>query len=308
MIDHDQSTLVRIDFGPIQQPLRDLSETVAQKVYREAPQMLSAPPYVTPNLFVMIRHAMYTCDFLFYVHADETREKDCNWNPAYTFVSAPLIRSLIDSLYNVTRILQNPYENGTAFCKSGFKQELKNLREVENRYRGQPEWALYIQEKRQKINLALRQYGFTIAEIDAQTSWETMGKYLNNKRGGQLSPHQLFLKNFTYGNWREYSAMSHGGFEGLLNSISVYTRDAVPHEDRAKMDEIYPRVMSMHMGRAALLMLCIVTEVQAYFRFPSANISSRVRQVWNALMQVYEAKELYERHYADLMNSRGIRA
>lgn len=308
MMNQNQNTLQKIDFGTIQKPLQELSETIAQKVYREAPHLLSAPPYVAPNMFVMIRHAMYTCDFLFYVHRDETRENDCYWKPAYTFVSAPLIRSLVDCLYNVTRILQNPSLNGASFCKSGFKHELQDLHEVQRRYQGQPEWNSYIQEKHRKIDLALRQYEFTIDEVEAERPWETMGKYLRPKSGEQLSPHQSFLKTFTYGPWREYSAMSHGGFEALIDSLSFYTRDAVPLEERERMDEIYPRVMSMHMARAALLMLCIATEVQAYFRFSGANINSRVHQVWNALMHAYEAKELYELHYADLMRSSGIKA
>jgi hypothetical protein len=33
-----------------------LAETMAQKMYREAPGLLAAPPYVGPTMFTMIRH------------------------------------------------------------------------------------------------------------------------------------------------------------------------------------------------------------------------------------------------------------
>lgn len=202
-----QDTLVRINFETIQQPLRGLAETMAQKMYREAPELLAAPPYVGPTMFMMIRQAMYTCNLLFYINADERRENDCNWNPAYTFISAPLIRSLIDCLYNVTLILENPSANGSAFCKSGFKKRLKDLQEDEARYGGQPNWDASIKEGRQKIDMALRQYGLTMSEVQAQESWQTMGKYIHDKGpGGTFSPHQTFLKTFTYGMWRQYSA------------------------------------------------------------------------------------------------------
>jgi hypothetical protein len=55
MTDQDR-TLVRISFETIQQSLRNLAETMAQKMYREAPGLLAAPPYVGPTMFTMIRH------------------------------------------------------------------------------------------------------------------------------------------------------------------------------------------------------------------------------------------------------------
>jgi hypothetical protein len=259
-------------------------------------------------MFKMIRQAMYTCNLLFYIHADERRENDCNWNPAYTFVVAPLIRSLIDCLYNITLILHNPAANGAAFCKSGFKKELIALQEDETRYGGRPDWDASTAERRAEIDLALRQYGFTMAEVQAQESWPTLGQYLRSKGpGGLLSPHQVFLKTFTYGMWREYSAMAHGGFEGLLDSVSFYTRDAIPHELWPKMDDLHLRLMTMHMVRAATIMLCIVTEAQAYFSFTDANINARIHRVWNALTPIFEAKELYDERYAKLMADKAIR-
>ena len=253
MTELDQSAMVRVNFETIQQPLRDLAETIAQKMYREAPALLAAPPYVGPTMFTMIRQAIYTCNLLFYINADERRETDCYWNPAYTFVTAPLIRSLIDCLYNVTLILQDPSVNGAAFCKSGFRKELKDLQDDEARYSGQAEWDAYVAEKRQKIDLALRQYNLTASEVQAQKPWQTMGGYLSDKGpAGTLSPHQMFLKTFTYGMWREYSAMAHGGFEGLLDTVSVFTRDAIPRELHAKMDDIHLRLMSMHRLQSML--------------------------------------------------------
>ena len=55
MTDQDR-TLERINFETIQQPLRDLAETMVQKMHRVAPGLLAAPPYVGPTMFTMIRH------------------------------------------------------------------------------------------------------------------------------------------------------------------------------------------------------------------------------------------------------------
>jgi hypothetical protein len=308
MAEFDLNQPVHINFETIQRPLRELSETIAQKMYREAPSLLTGPQYVGPTLFTLIRQAMYTCDLLFYLHADERRESDCYWKPAYTFVSAPLIRSVIDCLFNVTLILQNSSANGPAYCLSGFKKELRDLDEDEQKYGGRADWEPYFREKKKKLALAFRQYGTTEIGVRAQNDWPTLGRYVNEKGPGNTSTdHQTFLKTFTYGMWREYSAMSHGGFEGLLDSVSFYTRDAIPREMHPRMDQIYVRLMSLHMGRAAIVMLCIVTEVQAHFRFMDANINARIHRLWDELIAIFEAREIYNERYSKLMTDRGIK-
>jgi len=39
-------------------------------------------------------------------------------------------------------------------------------------------------------------------------------------------------QTFTYGFWREYSAMAHATFEGLLPAAIYFTPGDVPHEQR----------------------------------------------------------------------------
>jgi len=136
-----------------------------------------------------------------------------------------------------------------------------------------------------------------------------LGKYtLDKLRGGGTKPHQDFLKRFAYGNWREYSAMLHGAFEGLMPTAMYYVQDTMPHDDRPKIDEIFERVLFMHIGRAAGVLLCIVTEVQAYFKFDDdgARINERIHEMWNALIPVAEIRELYDGHYDQLMKEKGI--
>lgn len=62
----------------------------------------------------------------------------------------------------------------------------------------------------------------------------------------------------------------------------------------------------LSVSRAAAILLCLLTEVQAYFRFDGARINERLHQVWNALIVVPEIKELYDKRYATLMTKKGI--
>src|SRR5689334_22625619 len=106
MADADQK--LRIDASTFQQPLWKLAEVMAQKVNREGPNYLRAPAYVSADLFMMIRHSIAAYNVLFYLNADERRAEDCFWNNKYGIVTAQVVRSMIDCLYNVTSILENP--------------------------------------------------------------------------------------------------------------------------------------------------------------------------------------------------------
>ena len=100
--------------------------------------------------------------------------------------------------------------------------------------------------------------------------------------------------------------MAHGGFEGLIQVGMYYIADSMPHEDRPQIDAAYPKLLSTHISRAALMLLCIITELQAQFHFDGARIDERIHKMWNALMPVFEVKELYDERYGQLMKDKRI--
>ena len=302
--------LPEIDATTFRTPLRELAETIAQKVNREGRgKMSNAPAYVSTDLFVMIRYAMRIYSFYFYIHNDELQKGDPFWDQSFTFVASPTIRSLIDILYNVTFILESPAVNGALFRRTGFKKELSDLQEERNLYGTEPEWARHLAEKESHLELGIRSSNMTRAEVEAELGkWKTLGSYLSTKGpGGTLTPHQQFLQRLTYGSWRNYSAISHAGFEGLLDIAPYLTRDSQTHKIREKMDLGYPQLSSMHMGRVALLLLALITEVQASLQFDGADIGPRLHRMWHALMPIPEAKELYTVRYQSLMATKGIK-
>jgi hypothetical protein len=47
----------------------------------------------------------------------ERRDGDCHWNNSYGVVIAPVVRSMIDALYNITAIRQDPAAKGPSIGK-----------------------------------------------------------------------------------------------------------------------------------------------------------------------------------------------
>ena len=80
----------------------------------------------------------------------------------------------------------------------------------------------------------------------------------------------------------------------------------MPHEERPKIEEVSMGLIFGHMTRAAAILLCILTELQAFFRFDGARINARLHEVWNALLAAPEVKDLYDSRYAQLMKDKGI--
>ena len=300
---------VRIDATTFQKPISDLAETISQKVRREAPKLLRAPTFVSEDLHVLTRQAQYTYAFLFYLNADERRDAEWFWKNAYSIVTLPLVRNMIDCLFNATLILQDPVRNGVEFRKSGFRRLLNSLQEDENKYRGKSGWDSWLDKTNDMWDLQVRASGFKVNEVLASpNTWPTLGRYvLQKKKGVPLTPHQEFIKTFTYGQWREYSAMAHGAFEGLAMVAMYYIPDIATPDFRERMDELYPNIMGMHLGRAALVLLSLVTEFQIYFKFDGGSINSRIHQCWRALLPLPEGKELWDERYKILLPSKGIR-
>ena len=108
------------------------------------------------------------------------------------------------------------------------------------------------------------------------------------------------------------SALSHGAYEAFAGTLgylpvgAYYVRDFMPHDVRPKVDESYDLLISTHIGRAATVSLCLITELQAYCGFDGANINERICRIWDALLPLFEAKELYDGRYSRLMADKGI--
>ena len=163
----------RINAKTFQEPLAKLAETIAQKVRREGPQHLKPPSFVAEDLFMMIRQSLAAYHLLFYFNAVERRENDCRWNHNYGVVTAPVVRSMIDCLYNITAILQNRAEKGPAYRKSGLKKRLQEIDEDQDNDGGRPEWDSYNTKQRDAVNLMTRMSGFTQDEVQGAKGWPT---------------------------------------------------------------------------------------------------------------------------------------
>ncbi len=74
---------VMIDASTYQHLIGRLSETMAQKVRREGHKQIAAPAAFHPDIFISIRQAQNTYNFLHWVHSDDLRTS-LGWRDTYT--------------------------------------------------------------------------------------------------------------------------------------------------------------------------------------------------------------------------------
>lgn len=265
--------------------------------------------FAIPDIYYLLRYSHQIYNFFCFVNADERRQKDFNYRIPYSVVNLPLVRTMIDCLYNISAILTSPGPRAYQFRESGLRQMLRAVDADEQRYGGNPAWDNWIRRYREFIDRDMKGTGITKADVESAKLWPTLGKYLKARKKTPLTAHQEFLKKLTLGFWQEYSGISHATFQGLVPIASFLAPKDLPHERRPLMEESMKRIVALHLSRVAGILLCTSTEIQAYFRFDrdqNARIDQRLHKTWNALTALPEIKELYDGRYSKLMRDKNI--
>jgi hypothetical protein len=300
------SGLVELRKKTFHSQLDELADTLCYKVQREGSKKLPKPAFVIPDIYMLMRQAQQSYGLFIYMNSDEHRTKDPDWRIAYSIAILPILRCMIDCLYNVTAILQNSGPKGYQFRESGYSIALKVLEAEDVRYGGEPKWDGYISQRRDFIRTVMRIDGITVDDVKAASPWPTLSAYLRVNKNNPDTPHKEFLRTLAYVFWQEYSGMAHATFQGLTATGSFHAPKDLTHEARPALDSAGERIIFLSVSRAAAILLCLLTEVQAYFMFDGANINKRLHGVWKALNVAFDIKELYRLRYKQLMKRKGI--
>lgn len=86
-----------------------------------------------------------------------------------------------------------------------------------------------------------------------------------------------------------------------MHTAMAYLEHDLPPDERPKLDDVFLRAIFSHMARASAILLCILTELQAYFRFDGARINERLLEIWDVLVSAPEVKDLFDLRCAKLM-------
>jgi len=157
--------ILTIHAETFQQPLGKLAATMVEKVFREGPKHIAAPAYVSEDIVTMLRYAMSVYNLLNYLNADERRNEDPDWFVRYGVTGMSMVRSLIDCLYNITAILEDPATVGRKYRMSGLKTTPIDIDNERDRHQGEDDWESYYKERRAPVELLIRMSNLTLDEV-----------------------------------------------------------------------------------------------------------------------------------------------
>jgi len=286
-----------IDASKFPVAINDLTRTLIYKLEREGHRIAGLPDKGL-EICNVLRQVGHTYNLICFINAEETRFEGHGYRSAYSFVSLPLVRTMIDGLYNCTAMLNDP-ARARQYVISGFFRLRETLEANEATYGARPDWVDALMFQRRSYEAGLRITGVTNAELnDKKNQWPLLGTYLREKPD---TPHKQMLRKLTLGFWREYSSISHASFDGLTGIFPFVVGYDLPARHHDQLDEATERTLAMHVFRAGGLLMCLLTEIQHFCRFDGANIDQRLADTWASMLEIYEIRELYDLRYRSLI-------
>jgi hypothetical protein len=291
--------IVVVDASKFSVQVAELAMTLTHKVEREGYGAFGHSS-IPVDTGMILRQLTQTYDLLRFVNGDETRLDNPSYRKSFSFVVLPLVRTMIDGFYNCTAMLDDP-SRARQFRISGYYRIRESLEADEARYGYDDRWKEFLRESRLVYETGLRLEKIITADLDNKANrWPLLGEYLGRHPD---TPHKQMLRKLTLGFWKEYSSLSHASYDGLVGLFPFIATARIPHESRSGVEDASERHLAMHLGRAAGLLLCLLTEVQHFWKFDGANIDKRLSEIWAAMNPIVEVQELYIYRYKALLRS-----
>lgn len=287
-----------IDASKFSSQLAKLAKTLINSVEREGSHRIPQSP-VPLDTGIILRQLVLTYNLILFLNADERRYDDTDYQQPYSFVILPLVRTMIDGFYNCTALLDDP-RRSRVFRISGLYRIRESIRADQARHGQDSRFQQYLAAKRATLELGMRTEGFTDADLDnRKNKWPLLGTYLDQAPD---TPHKRMLREFTLGFWKEYSSISHATYDGLVSIFPFIAVDKLNVKQLNSLSDVGERQIAMHVGRTAAILLCLLTEVQHFYKFHGpARIDERLAEIWTAVLPFFEAKELYQSRYRGLL-------
>jgi hypothetical protein len=212
----------------------------------------------------------------------------------------------LDSLFNVVFMLEDLETRSGWYHKSGWREQKLEYERMLSEYgdSSDPEWARWLREFEQFVILGKGLFQITDTELANPVkeikTWPNPGQMPDyGINPANRPPDRQFLHYL--GDWfyRDHSAQAHMSFAGTVKLGGILIRPDLPQDEQERLTrEILPRFLSKHYSTGAILLLCLISEVEHYFGF-GADIPLRILELWHKFIpDLPDAKKLFEKRYA----------
>jgi len=266
----------KLEFKVLDQPLKKaVSQVISQLKYEKR----------KPQFFYFCLHALLTTSFETYKAIVKLVAK----KPKYPAQAHILVRSLIDTLFNVVALAEKPKKHTRQYELAGFRTVWEEYERELKRYGDDPDWEQYINEKKRFLDESVELFGLTDKEKSDPKGqikyWPIPSKILKGKMVSREK--RNFLRKIYIWRYGESSEWSHQKWTGI--AIGVYGTMPERHEipEKFESDAVY---------KGAIFLLMIVSEIVKSGEYGS--VVQELRYIWTILNHYFaEAAEYYRVRY-----------
>jgi hypothetical protein len=244
-------------------------------------------------LFMSTRLARSTFRTISYLCAD-IRQTQHDWNWETTLVLPALNRTILDSVFSIVFMLEDPANRSRWYHESGFREAKEELERYKNQYAALPEWEEWLKGYEQIVNDGIMQFGVSPEALDLKRKYKWWPNPGSMPR--EASPKtREFLRYLSDWFYREMSSQVH---LSLLGTVKFGSLIAPELFDKERQETIsFPRFRALQLGRTVTLLLCLVSEIEYYFSF---GMNHRVLELWQVVIEnIPETAEIFRKRYTE---------
>jgi hypothetical protein len=284
-----QKTLPELDYGTIRVEFDKLMIATSNKLEREWPANVFAHDGLAPTLRALVMVSANTYRTIVYVCADtpESSERKLEYGLSMT----PLARTLLDALFAVVYLFDDPVARADEFYRGGWREMFEENARYHAAYGHDPSWAAFSADHDRRLAQVETLIGITAAERTNSSSvgfWPTpaaMKKKIAN------TDRKKFLDYMNDWFMREMSQDTHLSWPGLLRRF----RPLMAPTEGGVREEVLKKWKSDAVGTSIALMLSLMSEIEIELRY---GLADRLKYVWGVMNQYYLiSREVYDFRY-----------
>ena len=288
-----------LDFKLVEQPLDMLVAATANKLEREWPRALASIVSAREFFVINVRVTEITYRTIRWICAD--KPPDPFRRVEYGISVPPLNRTILESIFTTLFVLEDIPSRSKWFLKAAWREEKLELDRYVREYGGLEEWKVWLHRFSTHVEMGIRQIGISqneVREPELIPRWPNPGSMVRYgiKKGQKVPPNRMFLHYLNDWFYRDLSSQSHLDGLGLMKRagflLSDYRRDegTLTKLQQFKHDQV---------GTAITLVLALVSEIEAKFRF---GLAERAKYLWKIIVDSMPvAQEIHEKRYSQLL-------
>jgi hypothetical protein len=289
----------RLDFEVIERPIDTLLAAVANKIERECPTALSRVPWSQALFLVTVRVVNVTYRTIRFICADKPKEHASRVE--YSISVPPLNRSILDSVFTVMFILEDPQERCGLYFKAGWRESRLMYEKCLSTYGNSHDWTPWlgaVLDHLQKGNAFFAITPDQEANPNTIPSWPNPGAMKSHgmNKDDQLPAGRKFMTYLDDWYYKELSVQSHLSASGFETRGGFLIKGLPPPEDVARELE---RFRSIQVSKSVTLTMIFLSELELGLHL---GLQERIKYLWTILAaHALEAKEIYELRYASAL-------